>query len=230
MRIFDSKEGYLHLTATAFTLAIFFAINLVQRVEANWSGFYLISLAPWLATLSFRNPRHLQLCFALNLAIMLTLAIYASAIGHGAFPNAPQSRITKEVHGFQDLAVRLSKLQGPIFADTYQVVSMVSLSAPHIKIQQMPKITRHSELTRNPKLRLFDSESLQQAGGFWLLLSDDVPPIFSGFKLESLEKVYDCADGQLQTLSREDAALGYTKKCTTFHEWLLARYNKDNTY
>lgn len=224
--VFSSPEGKLHFFAIVFTLGIFFTINLFQGVEANWSGFYLLSVAPWLASLPLNSKKVISACFALNLALVLAVAGYGFGLERGVITNTKSNRVAKEIHGFNHLATYVSQLGDPLFADTYQTVSMLSLASPRTNIQQLPLITRHSELTRNPSFAFYDKIDLEKRGSFLLLLNQAVPPRFSGFRLTSLEKILDCKDGDLQLLSREQAIANY-ETCEPFHEWLVARYVVD---
>lgn len=212
------NEAQTLLHAALWVPLIFFGLlSLFTKVEANWGAIYMLAASPLLAPYFVESFRSLKLASFANCALILLLAAHARM---HVLP-LKNDRILRETSGFSLLAKHIEKLPEPIFADTYQVVSMLRFYQTEKKILQWPNINRPSELTHNPQFS-YSLEELEEKKQFSLITSDKTVPHFPGFKVSSIERASACREGNLQLLSLEKTK---TKTaCTPIHHWLIIRY------
>jgi 4-amino-4-deoxy-L-arabinose transferase-like glycosyltransferase len=212
----------LLMSAVWVPVIFFFFVNLVESVEANWAAIYLVAAAPLIAFVLDPKPKALLWGARLNILMVSILLAYAFQVAEGHLPAKAKNRITKESHGYKQLAEFLSSLPSPVLTDTYQNASILPYYEPNLDIPQWPGITRDSQLTYQHRFAVYDTSKLLSAGGFWLLLSQDVPPVFDQFQIGELYQLRDCKDHKLQKLDATD--YHPLEGCPTIHKWLLARY------
>ena len=218
--------GSLHPQAqTLFSYAvwvplIFFGmIAFFTKVEANWPAIYMIAAAPLLAPALMAQRK--EICAA---SIANTLAILLLCF-HGAKPFLPSrsDRILKETHGFSPLANRVEKLSDPIFADTYQLVSILRFYLPHREIFQWPGINRPSEWTQNQKYS-FSYAELKLKKELWLLSTELIPPRIPGFQPTYMELINDCKTDNTLFIQSSDRVSSNLPPCLSPHQWSLVHY------
>ncbi len=188
------------LTAAAlFPLLLFAAVASFSEVEPNWPAMYLPAAAALLALWFRPKPQAIMVAALANLLMLTVYTFHASTT---ALPfGDSQNRILRETHGFAELAERVADLQGPVFADRYQLAAMLNFHQHRNSVSQWPGITRASEYSRGEIAPQPDSASLDQSG-FWLIASLGRPLEIPGFVLTAAEAVADCAGHPLFTMLR----------------------------
>lgn len=216
----------LFVASAAVPLIVFGFISLFSKVEANWSGMYVLGAAVVLLPLAQEKPRAFFRAGLVNAGLFLLLLMHAQT---GWLPVRPhRDRVLRETHGYNSLAERLEKLaalgQGPVFGDSFQVVSMVRFYLPTLMVRQWPGITRDSELVRNRAMNDVSIDALKAGGAFWLVTTDELPPRIKGFRAVSLSLLQDCKFGGLREIPHSEAR-DPAKRCKNpVHEWYLAHY------
>lgn len=200
-------------------------LSLTSKVEANWSAMYVFGAAAWMAPWVATQRRKLAWGVALNLLVASGLIAHAS---QGILPlRQAQDRILAETHGYAPLAheVQQRRAWKPVFAETYQIASMLAFYAPELKPQQWPGITRDSEFVRNPVLHPLDSESLRKEGGFWLVTTQIPPPRLPPYRGVELIHLRDCKASGLQVITTPIVPGPFGAPChAPVHKWYLVRY------
>lgn len=216
-------EARTLLTASVVVpLAVFGLISLGSKVEANWSGMYIAGAAMLLAPLAVRHARAVKRAAIANAAILFIALVHART---GWLPLRPhRDRVLLETHGYQDLAAKLRTLDAPVFADTFQLVSMTRFYAPGLAVRQWPGITRDSELVRRKELNDVTLAFLHAAGHFYLVTTDLPPPRLPTFEASALAELRDCKGNALQEIGPEFAAESAARCRKPIHEWYLVRY------
>lgn len=211
----------LLLTSVFFPLFLFGTISLFSKVEANWSAMYLIGASVLLAPIAVNKYSFLFKAAIFNVLALLVLLYHANS---GFFAKRPhRDRALQETHGYENLADKLSTKVLPVFADSYQIVSMIRFYDPKSSVTQWPKITRDSEYTRNPNLNKYTMDSLRQMGGFWIVTSEKIPPIISGFRFVALSQLRDCKGQRIQEIEANN--FNFSARCRQpIHEWYLVKY------
>lgn len=216
----------LLVAATWVPLIFFGALSLFSKIEMNWALMYLIGATPLLAEqLSCLKGSRLWLtgCSLANVAFLVLIILHAR---NGILPIAPhKDRLLKETHGYRDMAQLVSLLRAPVFADTYQVVSMIRFYQPGVAIAQWPKITRDSEMVRNSQFQSTSWEEVEIAGRFWLVVSGSQLPSIPSFIIREVYQARDCAGLPLEVIgSRTGSELTVFKCQRPIHSWLLAHF------
>ena len=207
----------------AVPLVFFGALSLATGIEANWSAMYLFMAAALLAPLLEPNRRLLWWGLAGNIADLLVVVGHART---GLIPLRPaRDRILKETHGYEELGRYVARLQGPVFADNYQLTAMLRFYGDGRQVAQWPRMTRDSEFVRNPT-DAFTAAELQQGPGFWLVSSSQ-PPHFAGFRGADMTQLRDCKDHGLQVISTTTARDDTSRCPHPIHEWFLVRYETE---
>lgn len=213
----------LLMSATGVPLAVFGLISLVSKVEANWSGMYVLGAAALLVPLAAAHARAFTIAAGVNVAVFLGLLAQTQ---FGLIPVRPhKDRLLRETHGYNSLAKKLETLDGPVFGDSFQVVSMVRFHVPTLTVRQWPGITRDSELVRRKELNDLTFEDLRARGAFWLVTTDELPPRLPGFRAEGLTLLRDCKAGGLQEIPSSAAGDAANRCKDPIHEWYLVRYH-----
>jgi hypothetical protein len=206
----------------AVPLFLFGILSLRSKVEANWSCMYVVSaaavLTPWLRGRAVPVRR----AILINLGLIFLALVHAST---GLLPvRAKKDRILKETHGYNRLADRLGNLEGDVFADSYQLTSMLNFYGGPGLAQQWPGITRDSELIRRREFNRTSIAELEQNGYFWLVTTDRPPPRLPSFAATTLSQLRDCKGGELQEINASAARQVETRCKKAVHEWYLVRY------
>lgn len=229
-------------------VAFFGAIALFSKVEANWPAAYLITAAPLLALWFCRHRKLLSWGIALNTLAVVALIIHAN---YPAFAKKPhKDRVLVESHGYKNLAQLLNGLEVPLFADTYQNVSMLSHYNPELKVQQWPGITRYSELVRRKDFGYHQHADIGKDDGFYILTNHRRPVKLQGYHPRMTSEIRDCMDNVTSSQQQSEAKGGplaprqqpgtipkglevnkvfaeggYQPRCKRFaHSWYLTRY------
>src|SRR6185437_9366044 len=112
----------LAAAAAAVPLLVFGTLSLGLKVEANWSAMYVFGAAALLAP--FMSGRGRLLAWGCLGNVVLLLIAHAH---FGILPTRPhKDRMLAETHGYGELAAKLAKLDGPVFADSYQITAMTT--------------------------------------------------------------------------------------------------------
>ncbi len=203
-------------------LLLFGLISPVQHVETNWPAMYVIGAALCLAHSLRFDPRLLVYAAGANLFLSLLVTGYTYQPFLNKSPH--KDRLLKETHGYRDLAASLSRLDHPLFLDTYQNVSQIAFYEPHLLVQQWPGIARTSELLRRPEMNPLPWLLLQTQGSFYLLSDNFIPPHIPGATLSEVSEILDCfQDGII--ITRFDADRSYVRPCEKrIHRWTLSQY------
>lgn len=214
-----SRQAYsLLLASSCFPILFFAGISFLTKVEANWSALYLIGAAPLLAVKLKQSFKKIAFAGLANCSLFILSVIHA---------NTPlftwdHDRILKETFGFQQLATHIQNLQDPLFADTYQTISMLRYYNPTKSVAQWPGISRPSEFTQNPSFS-YSFANLKKQKKFWLITADNTPPVITYFKPNYMERIEDCREGYLLIRTSNDQATINTP-CHPVHYWSLIRY------
>ena len=212
----------LLVAATAVPLLVFGLLALVTKVEANWSAMYVVGAAPLLTSRLINRQRSLWIGLSANLVIVLLLLIHARS---GILPvPANRDRLLNETHGYADLARAIDKLQGPVFADSYQITAMSNFYLDSQRLRQWPGITRDSEFVRRPEVMAMGTSELKGSNGFWLITTD-MPRSITGFMANEMLQLRDCKDSSLQVISSTEPRESAKRCAKPVHEWYLVRYD-----
>ena len=211
----------LLVSAVFLPLGVFGLFSLNGKVEANWAAMYLVGAAPLLA--HYLRP-NLKACIV---AVCGNLFLLIGVIAYTNYPfikvNPGFDRILMETHGFDDLA-RLPELEGvSLFADSFQLVSMLRYHNPSLQVGQWPGITRASEYINNEAFWSLESvRGIKKQKGFMLLTTDNLPPMIPGFKPIEMKQISNCREGYLKVKSSwvdlDERA------CGALHRWFLLEY------
>lgn len=222
--IIDESVGSRHMViaAVAVPLIVFGTLSPFSKVEANWSAMYIVGAAALLARFLTPYMRRLGLYAVVNAALVGIVVWHAST---GILPLRPhRDRVMNETHGYENLAKIVSSLDGYVFADSYQIVSMLHFYQPKMKVRQWPGITRPSEFLRRKELADIRLNDLETAGTFWLISTDVVPARIPGFHPVQMSQLRDCKGEEIQVL-RGDLLYNPDERCKALvHEWYLTRY------
>jgi hypothetical protein len=122
---------------------------------------------------------------------------------HARFPFLPLKgdRILRETYGFRALGDALAELPGPVFVESYQLLSMIKFYHPHLPLRQWPGLTRDSEATRNPVYFERTLDDIAKADGFWLLVNQVPAPKIIPYQALSLSLLRDCKSTKLQVIT-----------------------------
>jgi hypothetical protein len=210
----------LLVVATLFPLAFFGLFATFSDVEANWPGVYLLSAAPLAAMMLARRPRLALAAAGLNALVVTAYAAHATT-GFLALPSSLE-RISRETHGYRELAMKTAQLDGPVFTDRYQLTAMLRFYDRTLAVNQWPDITRPSEYLRGQITRPPSLEDIAGAGGFWLITRRGVPPAIPRFHLLSAEVIYDCGNSGLQ--AKDEGSNGEPPCRKPLHVWHVLRY------
>ncbi|MFW7379494.1 MAG: ArnT family glycosyltransferase [Oligoflexus sp.] len=213
------------MASIAVPLIVFGLISPFQNIEANWPAVYLIGAAAWLGSQTWiRWP-------ALTIAALLNILLTSLLLWHSHSPlnskRPAKDRILRETHGYQDLSQLIQDLDGPVFADSYQTVSMLNFYQSEKQIAQWPGVSRISELVRRQEMVPYQWHDLLEHGAFYLLTEQFTPPIFTPFQAVKLWQLLDCLDG---TFAVQEAQLlgSELPACKTYvHRWTLVRYSSE---
>ena len=201
--------------ATLFPLGFFALVATGTQPEANWPAMYLLA-APALLAVPLRGLRRWVLGAA---AVNLTLvSLYCL---HGATAALPlpdgQNRILRETHGFRELAAIAAGLDGPVYADRYQLTAMLRFYAPGLAASQWPGLTRPSEYLLGQIAPRVNPAAQTQP--FWLVTRRPEPPAVAGFAVADQHTLFDCAVPELAETPTSPCA-------RPLHEWHLYRYQR----
>lgn len=218
---FDSDIFRLLLAGTLVPLCVFFLFAFKSKVEANWPAMYMIAAAPLLA--NYLRPSLKWVGFGVCCNLFVLLAV----IGYTYFPflqiNPGFDRILRETHGYKNLALDpMWKKDRPVFADSFQLVSMLNYYNRSLSVSQWPGITRVSEFVRDQRKVNYNLKHLRSIGSFQLVTTEKVPPRIPNFQAVQMKLVTDCREGQLEIYHsvREDSK----KICHPIHRWYLIDY------
>jgi 4-amino-4-deoxy-L-arabinose transferase-like glycosyltransferase len=218
----DAQARPLVLAATLVPLLFFAVLSVVTKVEANWPAMYVLGGAVWLASLVGARWRLVLAASLLNVALVSLVAV------HAAHPTLtlPRDRVLAETHGFRELAGVVSGLDGPVSAESYQLVSMLRFYSGRESLFQWPGIMRDSELTR-PGQTLAPPPALAdvlRVGHFWLVTDSGPLQAFPSFSAATLIEVRDCGVLGVQ-VTEAGASARVTPRCKTgVHVWYVTEY------
>ena len=178
------REARILLSAAVLVpLLVFGLVSFFTKIEANWSAIYMMALIPLLYPYLEKIKKGIVIAACLQGILVLVLSVH---IFHPFLP-LKKDRLLKETQGYYDLAISLEGIAKPIFADTYQLTSMLRYYSPEKNIRQWPNMNRPSELTRDSSY----SASLSEIqDGFYLITSDKEIPHFDSFKPISLKAIH----------------------------------------
>ena len=216
----DNLRGLL-LASALVPLIIFGLLSPFQKIEANWPAVYLFGASILLASRSI-PWKALWFFGAANAALIAVLGFHANSPLKEHNPH--KDRVLYETHGYETLASKLSDLDAPIFADTYQNISMLQFYNENLKVSQWPGITRPSEMIRRKEMVYSSFSDAKDRGEIFLLTSNRIPPRIPGFNIIDLWEYRDCVSGSFQIFpSTEDKYL--QKSCkNAVHRWSVGRY------
>lgn len=209
-------------TATTVPLITFGVLSFFTKIEANWSAIYMVSIIPLFYELLPHIRKGIILASSLNILVILLLAF------HTRIPFLPlkSDRLLLETHGYQQLAKDLKNLDAPLFADTYQTVSMLRYYQGNQKAQQWPRINRPSQWTYFPE-EDFSYEKILQKKSFWLLDKEDEFFEFPKFKIAEQRFIKDCKNDDnllyLETKLEKPS-------CHHVHNWTLTKYILEDAF
>jgi len=166
-----SRGNYIFLaTAAFFPIVFFFIASLGSKVEANWAAMYLVGASFLLTPVA---TRYLKTIVCLSLANLFFISL-AVIHGHMQFPiiQPDDDRILQETNGYKELALYITDKKKPVFADTYQITSMVNFYSKDKRINQWPGITRYSNFT----LTIAENIDQKWESGFTLITRILPPP------------------------------------------------------
>lgn len=215
---FPSTADHLIIAALWVPLLFFGILSLFTKVEANWSAMYMFALIPMLAPYVHKVRKAILVTSILNCIVALLL------LAHAIHPFLPikKDRLLKETFGFKELASHVQKLPEPIFADTYQLTSMLRYYDKEKIIIQWPNMNRPSEYTHNSEYS-YSLSQLMEKNEFWLISSETIIPHIPLFKPLSFEVIKDCKTGTLAILSSESDKVE-NFDCRSVHQWSLIHY------
>ena len=204
-------------------------LSLSSKVEANWSAMYVFGAAATMAPWVSQEWRKLRWGVGLNVLLAGLLILHAS---RGIFPIRPaHDRVLSETHGYERLAEILrERTQGkPVFAETYQLASMMDFYAPAERIGQWPGVTRDSEFVRNPALRYVGPAALAEAGGFWLVTTQIPPPRLLPYSGVEMIHLRDCKASDVQVITSPTLFGSEESACRSpVHKWYMVRYERES--
>jgi hypothetical protein len=140
----------------------------------------------------------------------------------GAEPT--KDRILQETRGFSELSGMALKLPTPLFADSFQLISMLKFYQPQIKVSQWPGITRLSEFDRRQTFALTTKTDLSESNQITLITQNQIAPTLPGYKSLKMVQVSDCDQGLRLFVS---GAGTYRSPCLApVHVWYFVFYEK----
>lgn len=211
----------LIIAGALWPILFFTVIALRGKVEANWSAMYIIAGAPLLGCFKLKW-RYVFIASCLNVFLVSLLII------HARFPFLPikssNDRLLKETHGYISLAAWGHTSDIPIYADSYQLVSMLRWYGL-FSIHQWPGITRPSHFVFSKEERSQALKSLQNQNSFYLITTNTVPPKIPDFVPVDMFRWLDCVESTLIThLNQANDPSG----CDFIHKWYVVTYVKKN--
>ena len=217
----DRRVRPLLAAAVVVPLSFFALVSLGVSIEANWPAVYVIGAVPLLAARCAERLRTTVVCAAVNAALVLALALYARV----PLAASVGSRVARETLGYRELAASIAELNGPIFADHYQLVSELNFHAPHLGVRQWPGIRRSSEYLRRAEWTPDTVESLVAKGGLWLVTGNPLPPRLPGFQPVDAFAAHYCLGRGLVTVAAF-SSLTFERPCRGYalYRWLVIRY------
>ena len=224
-----SRLGPLFRGAVWIPIVFFSFVSIFTRVEANWPAIYLVGAGVLLTPLFTLRKRTMLICAAVNLLLLTTV------VAHSRNPFLPirpmDDRILRETHGYRVLAEYTKSLDGPLFAESYQIASMITFYRPHAEVTQWPDITtRRSELTRRAEFIHQDWNDVLGHGGFWLITTLRPAPQLPEFSADQMIQLEDCLDAGFQETGVFEKP-SYTPKCQdrAVHTWYAVHYVKQGS-
>ena len=215
----------LIISSAAIPLIVCGLLSITSKVEANWSAMYVFGAAAWMAPWVALKSPSLAWGALTNMAIASLLVLHAK---FGFLPLRPgQDRVLSETHGYPQLPSKVRSYLGgkPLFAETYQMASMLRFFAPDMSVTQWPGLTRDSEFVRNPDLSPWSREALRAVGGFWLLTSQVLPPRLSPYSGVEMIHLRDCKASDIQVVTAAGLLGSTDALCRSpVHKWYLVRY------
>ncbi|MBI2603104.1 MAG: glycosyltransferase family 39 protein [Deltaproteobacteria bacterium] len=206
-------------TACWVPLVFFALVSLFIRVEPNWSAMYILSAAPLLAFYYEHFKKTIYYALLANLVLFLVMIVHA----HQPFLSLANDRILKESSGYTKLAEWSRKEHVPLYADSYQITSMVRVYNPFSNIHQWPGITRPSEFTFNMSFASSLAQ-IREAGEFQLISTNEVPPHFASFTPVRMVRLQTCKQGGFLFSSTTGVSSLSDTPCTPVHRWFLTLY------
>jgi hypothetical protein len=207
---------------------IFGLISPFQHIEANWAAFYVISAAAWIILNHPQiSPRFMWWGGFANIIVTSVILL------HSYYPlttkQVNKDRILRETHGYRELTKFLSRIREPVFADTYQNVSMLSFYDPHGTYAQWPGIARISEAMRRQEMVPYQLNDLIAKRGFYLLTDNFIPPEIPGFYAAELWQILDCLNQPIEV--QKASLVGRpTPSCSPYvHRWTFVYYQISET-
>jgi hypothetical protein len=223
---FESRSlQALIISSAAIPLLVCGLLSITSKVEANWSAMYVFGAAAWMAPWVALKGRSLAWGALVNMGIASLLILHAK---FGFLPIRPaHDRVLSETHGYPQLPSQVRRIvEGkPVFAETYQIASMLRFFAPDMSVTQWPGLTRDSEFVRNPELSPWSRETLMAVGGFWLLTSQTLPPRLSPYGGVEMIHLRDCKAYDIQVITAAGLLGSADALCRSpVHKWYLVRY------
>ena len=215
----DGRLKPLLAAAAIWPIAFFALVAVVSKVEANWAAMFVIGACPLLAVLPL-TTRALVTAGLINASLVLAVAVHSR---HPILPIQPnRDRILKETHGYDQLAAWIGTESGPVFADTYQIVSMLRwYGVPDVG--QWPGITRPSHYVHAQTEIDRSISKIELAPGFTLVTTDIIPPAIAGFSATRMLKWLDCRQQTIITRAEE---LDQAPVCDQIHKWFIVTYQR----
>ncbi len=222
---FDPQGKALILAAGGFPLLFFGLIAWVQKIEANWPAAYILGAslfcAPWVSG-------HLKMMRWIAILHVTVITGFALLV-HLPFDTgkSDENRLLQEVHGFDRLADFLAKDSLPLFAENYQLGSLLSYYQPERMVAQWPGLARNSEMTRRAEMTSWTMQDLKSIGRFKLVTTQISPPEIEGFSVIDLTEVRDCMEGiEVVVASLKD---DYDPQCKDpIHRWFVSTFKLAN--
>lgn len=223
----DAKLRFFLIVSVLAPLFFFGLISLKSSVEVNWPALYIYPASIIFVAVLKLNFKSLFKYAFLNIIFLLGFLFYSLYLN--PLEGISKNRITAESFGYKELSMYVSKIQQPIFADRYQLISMLKLYNPNLKISQYPNLSRASEFIRRKELNFYSLSDLIFHKEFFILTKSIYNiPAFDQFFLSDLQKISVCKNfntAQIYILASNDYEIPKPQCLSNMYKtWYLAHY------
>lgn len=227
--------------AALVPLFLFAMWSFFAKVEGNWASMYMITGVFFVATIFVRFPKTFFALGFLNTMVFFYVVLFAgypktlAELHLAPSKGLHKNRLLQETHGYEKLAETIMKFHStsPIFADSYQIVSMlryyrdsfgIASEASGISIDQWPGITRPSHYLLSKKIQ--EHSYAKPLTSFTLITTDQIPPLIKGFEADNATRLNDCLARQTVDITNSPAT--FLQDCDGLvHRWNIYRYVKN---
>lgn len=199
-----------------FPLIFFGSISFFSKVEANWAAMSLIGLAPLVGIYTRFSIKKIALIAGAHFFVWSLIASYTRWPVSFSFMSI--DRALKETHGYKELADYIKTQQIPVFAESYQMVSMLRWYGLE-EVYQWPHLTRPSYYVFHPEQMKKAFKAYHKSSQFLLLYPQAITFDIEGFDVKEVTKLVDCKEGFYQITSED---LSKHPSCQPIHIWYAA--------